>query len=327
MTDKPIIRCAIYARYSTDLQSETSAEDQIRECRRRADREGWEVVQVYSDLAISGASNRRPGFIAMLADADVRLFDVVLAEALDRLSRNQADIAAAYQRLQFADVAIETLSEGRIEELMVGVKGAMSALFLKDHGDKIRRGQRGAIARGRIPGGLCYGYDVVRELDDRGQIDAGRRRINPDQAAVVHRILEEYAAGRGPKAIAKGLNAEGIPSPRGGEWRASAIVGNRARQIGILHNPIYVGRYVYNRVTMKRDPESRNRVSRPNASADRQTLELPELRIVDEGLAARAGCPRQPLRGSSRQAQATEAPALGTRAVRPMRRQLRDLRQ
>ena len=277
-------RCAIYARFSTDRQSERSAEDQVRDCRARADRDGWTVVEVYSDLAISGASNRRPGLNALLADAASGSFDVVLSEALDRVSRDQSDIASIYQRLTFAGVALETLSEGPVNELHIGLKGTMSALFLKDLADKIRRGQRGSLARGRIPGGLCYGYDVVRELRPDGTVDAGRRRINPEQAAVVRRVLREYADGRGPRAIAIGLNAEGIPSARGGEWRASTIVGNAARRIGLLHNPIYVGRYVYNRVRMLRDPESRRRVSRVNPSADQQVLEIPELRIVDDEL-------------------------------------------
>ncbi|WP_199436974.1 recombinase family protein, partial [Acidiphilium multivorum] len=50
------MRVALYARYSTDLQSDASVEDQLRICRARAEREGWTVVESYSDRAISGAS-------------------------------------------------------------------------------------------------------------------------------------------------------------------------------------------------------------------------------------------------------------------------------
>jgi site-specific DNA recombinase len=275
-------RCAIYARYSSDLQSATSAEDQVRVCQERADREGWDVVDVYSDLAISGTSNRRPGMSEMLSAAARGSFEIVLSEALDRIARNQADIATIYQQLEFADVRIETLSEGAVNELHIGLKGTMGALFLKELGQKIRRGQRGAAERGSMPGGLCYGYDVVRELDAKGEPIKGKRAVNPEQAEVVRRIYREYAAGRSPKAIAKDLNRDGIPSARGGEWRASAIVGNRARMIGVLHNPIYAGRLVYNRVRMVRDPESRKRVSRPNKAAELQHIDMPDLRIVSD---------------------------------------------
>lgn len=277
-------RCAVYARFSTDRQSATSAEDQIASCAALAEREGWEVVQVYTDIAISGASNRRPGMTAMLSDAQAGAFDIVCAEAIDRIARNQADIATIYQRLEFAGVRIRTVTEGEVNELHIGLKGTMSALFLKDLADKIRRGQRGTVSRGRSPGGLAYGYDVVPQLGENGQLVRGLRTINAEQAAVVLRIYREYLAGVGPKAIAIGLNRDGVPSPRGGEWRASAILGSRARGLGVLHNPIYAGRYLYNRVTMKRDPETRRRVSRVNAAEDRLSIDMPELRIVPEEL-------------------------------------------
>ena len=86
-------RCAIYARFSSDAQSEQSIEDQVRICRARAEREGWEVIEVYADYAISGATAARPRFQQMVADAQAGRFGVVLAEALDRISRVQDHIA------------------------------------------------------------------------------------------------------------------------------------------------------------------------------------------------------------------------------------------
>ena len=50
------MRTAIYARYSTDLQREASIEDQVRICRQRIEREGWQFIATYSDAASSGAS-------------------------------------------------------------------------------------------------------------------------------------------------------------------------------------------------------------------------------------------------------------------------------
>ena len=276
-------RCAIYARFSTDKQSANSAEDQVATCTARAEREGWEVVGVYTDVAMSGTNNRRPGMTGMLADALAGSFEIILAEALDRIARNQADIASIYQRCEFAGVQIVTLSEGSVNELHIGLKGTMGALFLKDLADKIRRGQRGTVQRGRVPGGLTYGYDVVSRIGKDGELDRGLRQVNPEQASVVRRIYQEYVDGRrSPKMIAHGLNADGIRSPRGGEWRASTLSGSRERGIGVLRNPIYAGRYLYNRVTMKRDPESRKRVSRANAADDRVLVEMPELRIVSD---------------------------------------------
>jgi DNA invertase Pin-like site-specific DNA recombinase len=85
---QPVTRCAIYARYSSDNQRDASIDDQIRVCRARAEREGWQVVEVYADYAISGATAARPRFQQLLLEARLGHFDVVMAEALDRLSRD-----------------------------------------------------------------------------------------------------------------------------------------------------------------------------------------------------------------------------------------------
>jgi len=94
------MRAAIYARYSSDLQSETSIDDQVRLCKERAERDGLTVTEVYSDYAISGGNlSNRPGMLGLMNVGKQGAFDVVIAEALDRISRDQEDIAAIYKRL------------------------------------------------------------------------------------------------------------------------------------------------------------------------------------------------------------------------------------
>src|SRR4029434_3331129 len=79
-------------------------------------------------------------------------FDIVVAEALDRLSRDQEDVAHLYKHLTFAGVKLVTLSEGEITELHIGLSGAMGALYLKQLAEKTRRGQRGRVEKGRSAG-------------------------------------------------------------------------------------------------------------------------------------------------------------------------------
>jgi site-specific DNA recombinase len=274
------MRVAIYARYSTDRQSESSAEDQARLCRDKAAREGWTVVAEFLDPAMSGATRNRPQLVAMMARAAE--FDIVLTESLDRLSRDQEDIAAIHKRLRFASVAIVTLADGPIGGLLIGVKGAMAAEYLTDLGDKTRRGQIGRVIAGRIPGGLSYGYERVHRLDARGEPERGLRAIRADEAAIVRRIFRLFLAGVGPREIARGLNAEGVAAPRGALWRASTITGHRQRRNGILYNDLYSGRILFNRQRFERDPDSRRRVARPNPRDQWQEQAVPELRIVDE---------------------------------------------
>lgn len=277
-------RAAIYARYSSDNQREASIEDQVRLCRELITREGWALAEVFHDAAISGSTEFRPGYQALLEGARQKRFDVVVAEALDRLSRDQADTALLFKHLKFFGIQIFTRAEGQITELHVGLKGTMNALFLQDLAQKTHRGQRGRVEAGKSGGGRCYGYDVLRRLDERGEPIWGDRAINPTEAAVVRRIFEMFAAGRSPIAIAKTLNADGVPGPSGNAWRDTTIRGHARRGTGILRNQLYIGRMVWNRMKFVLNPETGRRVSRPNDDVQLIATEVPDLRIVEQGL-------------------------------------------
>ena len=277
-------KAAIYARYSSDRQRDASIEDQVRLCEERAAREGWQVVQHYADHGVSGASLMRPGVQALMRDAMDRRFDVVLAESLDRLSRDQEDIAGIHKRLRFAGVKIITLSEGEIAELHIGFKGTMGALYLKDLADKTRRGMRGRVEAGKSGGGNSYGYDVVVRVGANGEPERGDRRINEAEAAIVREIFAAYAAGKSPRAIALALNKRNIPGPSGKAWGPSTINGNWRRGTGILNNELYVGRLIWNRLAYVKNPETGNRVSRLNPEAEWIIKDVAELRIVDQSL-------------------------------------------
>src|SRR5487761_1137612 len=188
--DDAMTKVALYARYSSDNQSVASIEDQFRICREQAAREKWKVVGTYHDAAISGASViLRPGIQSLLQDAQRGQFEIVLAEVLDRVSRDQEDIAGLFKRMQFGGVRIVTLSEGDVTHLHVGLKGTMNALFLKDLADKVRRGLRGRVEDGKSGGGNSYGYDGVRKLAADGDPVRGDRTVNEAEAAVIRRIF------------------------------------------------------------------------------------------------------------------------------------------
>jgi Recombinase len=160
---------------------------------------------------------------------------------MDRLSRDQEDIAGLFKRMAFSGVKIVTLSEGDVTHLHVGLKGTMNALFLKDLADKVRRGLRGRVEGGKSGGGNCYGYDVVKKFAADGELVRGDRAINKFEACVVRRIFSNYASGKSPKRIAFELNKEGIKAPGGGDWGFSTINGNRRRGTGILNNEMSAG--------------------------------------------------------------------------------------
>jgi Resolvase, N terminal domain len=92
--NSPTVRAAIYVRVSSDLLSPASIDDQLRVCAERAAKEGWEVVESYIDQGIPGTSLSRRGILKLLEDA-ARTFDIILTESLDRLSRDQEDLATS----------------------------------------------------------------------------------------------------------------------------------------------------------------------------------------------------------------------------------------
>jgi site-specific DNA recombinase len=271
-------RVALYARYSSDLQSAKSCEDQLALLREEAAKRGWQVVREYRDEAISGASIvRRPGILELLKDSETNAFDIVVAEALDRLSRDEADTPMLRKRLAYYGVTIWTFSEGDVQSIHVALKGAMNSMFLVELANKIRRGHRGVIASGRSAGGRCYGYRPVK--GEKGVLE-----IVEDEAAIVRRIFAAYARDRSPYAIASDLNAEGVPGPNGAPWNRHAIMGNARVLQGVLFNPLYHGERVWNRQRNIRHPVTGQRQMKTNPESEWRRSPAPQLRIIDEPL-------------------------------------------
>jgi site-specific DNA recombinase len=291
---QPARRAVIYARYSDDLQRAESIADQIEVCRRYAEQQGWTVIATYDDAARSGGSRFRPGFQRLLADAEAKRFDVIVCEAIDRLGRKLADVADFHDRVVFHQVQLYTPSIGQITPLHIAVMGMMAQLFLSDLRDKTKRGQLGRALAGRIPGGLAYGYDVVPPLP--GAKEAGERRINPAEAAIVLRIFHAYANGQSPRDIAHDLNSTGVPGPGGRTWGDTTIRGQVDRGTGILNNTLYVGLLSWNRCSYVKDPSTGKRVARVNPVEKREQVAVTALRIVEDSLWQQVRVRQQELR-------------------------------
>jgi DNA invertase Pin-like site-specific DNA recombinase len=272
-------RAALYARYSSDLQNERSADDQLDALRRSAVARGMAVVAEFADRGVSGtALANRPEARRLLAEAAIGGFDILLVESLDRLSRGQSDAARMFELLEYYGVAIDTLNGQRVSELHIGLEGTMNRLFLKGLGDKTRRGVTARVEAGFSGGGRCYGYRTA---------DKGVLVIVPEQAEVIRRIYTDYDRGLSPRTIAGALNAEGVLGPRGGTWVAAAINGDRRAGDGLLHQELYVGTRVFNRRRFRKHPETGRRTGVLNPPDQWLRKPVPELRILDDALWAR----------------------------------------
>ena len=254
-------RCAIYARYSSDLQSPSSIDDQLDLCRSAAQHRGWVVVAEFHDAALSGFGvEHRPGYQQLLKAAFVTTppaFDIILVEDLSRLTRDTGELLRLYQRLRLREIEIVGVSDGistnhQGAKVQLTVKGLVNELYLDDLRQKTHRGLAGRVARGLSAGGRIFGYRTVPMVDER---ESGRKHspparleIEPGEAAIVRRIFADYARGQSLAAIAHALNREGIPFPAKDTKRGPARRGWAISTIQVmLHNEKYTGVWIWNR--------------------------------------------------------------------------------
>jgi site-specific DNA recombinase len=154
-------RAALYARYSTDLQSPRSADDQIRLCRDFASQHGFTVVLEEKDEGKSGATIfGRDGLQRVLAASRKRAFDALIIESVDRLSRDVGDGAVIYKELEFHEAVLFAVDQGAhpVDKLSFTLHNAVGEVSRKTTTDKIRRGMSKRIEDGLHMGGKAYGF-------------------------------------------------------------------------------------------------------------------------------------------------------------------------
>ena len=298
------VRCAVYARYSSDKQRKASIDDQIRNCREAAIRKGWLVLDemIFSDGERSGTTiHGREGLSEMMRQAKLnpKPFEYILIDDTSRLGRNKADVFKQVDILNFYGVRLyfvedELDSAQSWFENAFHEKAQRDQEYSKSLGKKVQRGRRGRFLAGFNPGGYCYGYVNVPVEDPTKKGDYGRplvigvmQQIVPEEAAVLVRIFEAFDAGMSLMDIASMLNREGVPTSqtsRGGKrnayWCKTAIKE-------MLRNTRYVGKPVYGRRKQVRDPETGRMRTTMNPKSEWEYGDQPELRIIDDDLFAR----------------------------------------
>jgi site-specific DNA recombinase len=281
---------AIYARKSTD---DSDRNEEARSTTRQVERateyavaQGWTVDprHVYVDDAVSGAEwKHRPGFNALLAACEPRPpFGVLIVSELSRIGCDTVRTPGAILQLEESGVEIHSYLSGTPISL-ANEAGEMStvlhSLLASFERRRARERTYDALRRraeaGAVTGGRVFGY-----LNHRNGDGYVHRLIQPDEAATVRRIFTLYAEGAGLTRIAKLLNADHVPSPRGGTgtWAGTAIRD-------MLRRSLYAGTLTWNRTQKgtRRGTKSR----RVRATAEWMERPAPELAIVDAELWSR----------------------------------------
>jgi len=235
---KPSMRVVIYSRVSTDAQERdgTSLDTQERACIEYAQAKGWIEVETVRDTA-SGSDLDRPGVERVRQLLDRGLVDVVLAYAVDRLSRNQIHIAVLLDDIERADATLEFVTEDfqntPVGRLILNVRAFAGEVEREKIAERTMRGKLERARAGKLPQGTgkgCYGY--------RYNSETGRREKDSFQAVIVQRIFQRYIESQSFSRVSNELNEAGVPAFLGGQWYPLTI-----RRI--LMNETYTGRVTY----------------------------------------------------------------------------------
>ena len=143
-----------YARYSSAQQRDVSIEQQLRDIRAYAEREGYKIIYEYADHAKSGFKNveRRTQFQAMIQAAASGAFDTVIAWKVDRFGRNRRE-SATYKG-QLADngvkvvYAMEPIPDGAAGVLTEGMLESLAEWYSRNISENTKRGQRDNAIKG-----------------------------------------------------------------------------------------------------------------------------------------------------------------------------------
>lgn len=233
-----IMRCAVYARVSTEMDSQkTSIENQNYMYRDYVSNQGWEIVEYYQDIQ-SGTKANRPGLKKLIADAKAGKFNVIISKELSRLARNGG---LTYELKKICDAhhigiicldnSINSL-EGNDQLL-----GLFAWVYEQESINSSRRNKaakRSKAKRGLFTGSTPpFGYHNIQ----------GKLFIREDQTPrIVQRIYSEYLDGKGMDSIAKQLTKERVPTPSQVAKKSNASPLWHATTIkNILNNRHYCG--------------------------------------------------------------------------------------
>ena len=224
-----------YARYSSTNQREESIDAQLRAIREYCTRENIELIAEFTDEAISGKSDNREDFqnmINQLLKGHIQA-DFVLVHKFNRFARNKYDSALYKKKLKDIDIKVVSVSQ-KIDdtpegELLEGFLETIDQYYSANLAVEVRKGLRENALKGKHAGGqVLFGYS----LDEDGYY-----RPN-ENAKIVKRIFEEYAAGYPKTEICRRLNEEGYRNQRGKKFNTRTLYD-------LLRNEKYIGNYVY----------------------------------------------------------------------------------
>ena len=300
------MKAAIYARYSSENQSEKSIDDQIRVCKNYCKEHEISVSDehIYVDEATSGSLINRPGLQALEKAAENKEFEAVVVDDLSRLSRSNHQMLTLVLKFNYYQVKLISVSDGIVTDdenskLGIQMRGLINELYLDDLRKKTLRGLEGQKLRGFSAGEKVYGYYTKPvgelKLNRKGQAkyEGMVHKINPDESEIVKRIFKEFVDGKSIHKIAAWLNEEKVPTKK--NWRGGWNISTASR---ILKNEKYIGKWNWRKSKVVRDPMTGKKKKFARPEKDIIPIYREDLIIIDKELWERAQKRWQELKGT-----------------------------
>lgn len=222
----------IYARYSSDNQTEQSIEGQLRVCEQYAQNHGYAILEKYIDRAMTGTNDNRPDFQRMIKDSAKREFEYIIVYKIDRFSRNKYEIAKNKKILKDNGVkllsAMENIPDTPEGIILESLLEGMAEYYSAELSQKVKRGMNETRLKGNFTGGkVIYGYKVENH----------KIVVDKEQAEVVRYIFKQYLLGEYVKDIIATLTSRGILR-NGRPFIEKTIYGmlNNEKYIGIFRH-------------------------------------------------------------------------------------------
>ncbi len=268
-----ILNAVAYTRFSSDLQREESIEAQVRAITEYAERNGYALLKTYADRGISGTTDNRPEFQAMIEAVKGGGIDAVIVHKYDRFARNRADSAIYRRELEKRGVkllsVLENFDDSPESIILQSVIEGYNEYYSKNLRREVMKGLKENALSCRTTGGVpCLGYSVDK--------NTMKFLINEWEAEAVKLIFKRYLQGEGYPSIINELNEKGYKTKRGASFGKNSLYE-------ILRNEKYTGVYTYNVSASKNAEGKANRHKRkPDEEIIRVEGGIPQIISKDD---------------------------------------------
>jgi site-specific DNA recombinase len=232
MTTKPQVRAALYCRISEDPSGkEAGVTRQRADCEAYAKRQGWTVVDVFTDNNRSAYNGKlRPEYQRLIDGIQAHAFDVVVGYHSSRWHRDVLEHLQFAELLKAARIAWHTTSEGEIkldnasDEAMASVRAVFNRMESAIKSTRLKRQKLEAAQQGRHNGGVrCFGYE------------GDGMTVRESEAVEIRRLADAVIRGQSLRSLCLELNERGVKTVKGNPW-SSAHLGRmliRPRLVGV----------------------------------------------------------------------------------------------